>query len=359
MKNNDLAFLNIFRFVGSVFVACFLHFYDHTLLYLTQFQRFSNGILNLIATDSFIFVEMFFMISGILFSLNYKDKIASGTLTFGKFMKKRVLRLWPCIIASTIVMYILNVIYYANFNTLFRFGTLRLSRLIMDISVFNTTLFGADEASLNAPIWYIGVLMLCYVIAYFIAKKSKKVGYFYALFIFIGVALLYKNTTYIIFNTYVARGLFSFFLGALVFNDGLVDKFKSKANYFVKSMLLIIPIIFITLIYFYESYLCVTLHDKVIAYDILFFLPLIVFFYRNNIVNKVCDNKFFNYLGNISYGIYIWNFPIIISEVLLINLGIIPCPSKMIFLIVNLIIHIVIATLSYIFIEKKFKKIKC
>ena len=57
MKKNDLAFLNIFRFIGSVFVACFLHFYDHTLLYLTEYQKFSNGILNLISTDSFIFIE--------------------------------------------------------------------------------------------------------------------------------------------------------------------------------------------------------------------------------------------------------------------------------------------------------------
>ena len=69
---------------------------------------------------------------------------------------------------------------------------------------------------------------------------------------------------------------------------------------------------------------------------------------------KFISSKFTKYLGNISFGIYLWNLPIQLTTVLVkqqFNLNF--NYNSVNFLLSQIIIHILVAVLSYHLFEKK------
>ena len=113
-------------------------------------------------------------------------------------------------------MYLLNLILHHYTGTLWSCGSLSLYDLLIDCMFGGRILFTGN--SLNGPIWYISVLLICYVIAFFISKKIKKYGsYLYICPIIIGLVIFYFNNIQpVIFKIDLARGLVAFFTGVLL-----------------------------------------------------------------------------------------------------------------------------------------------
>ena len=89
------------------------------------------------------------------------------------------------------------------------------------------------------------------------------------------------------------------------------------------------------------------------AYTFLVFSPIIILLYDIKWLNRICSNKFIKWLGNISFGIYLWNFPILITLHLLYTFNIMNIPiDSMQFFIINFFIHILIASISNLLIDK-------
>lgn len=75
------AYFNILRFAGAFCIAVFLHYNDHLLPFLNIENPFQDHpFCWAISRNSFVFVEMYFIISGVLFSVAYQKKIAGGPL---------------------------------------------------------------------------------------------------------------------------------------------------------------------------------------------------------------------------------------------------------------------------------------
>ena len=70
------AFFSLMKFVGSFCIVVFLHYNDHFLPMLGMENPFAgNALLWNISHYSYVLVEMYFIISGILFAWAYKDRI--------------------------------------------------------------------------------------------------------------------------------------------------------------------------------------------------------------------------------------------------------------------------------------------
>lgn len=80
MKNGcEIEFFNIFRFLGAISIAVFLHYDYHFLGCLGVESAFlPSGFWMYLSKESAVFVGMYFIISGILFAMAYKDKIGGG-----------------------------------------------------------------------------------------------------------------------------------------------------------------------------------------------------------------------------------------------------------------------------------------
>ena len=378
MKKNEFAYFNILRFIGAISIAVFLHYYDHFLLNMDKDLWFKEySVAKNLSQYSYVFVEMFFMISGILFSKVYKKRIEEGE-KIDKFIIARYKRIFPLVIISSLFMYIANAIYFKRFKVFYSCGSLGILELIYDILFAGTIVLGTGITPLNGPLWYIGPLIICYIIAYVLTKlyikyKSKLI---FLIPVFIGSAIILCNYNFFILNKYVARGLIAFFVGMIIFSNSVLNRIK-KLNINYKIILKVCCVIIIMI----GIYSTVSKHNVLLAsskynnmteypnnminyynnlfiYIYLVFIPLFYLLYDVKWINKICDTKFFRYLGNISYSIYILNFPILITMTYILKSNWIKINiQSWKFVGANFAIHIVIATLSYYLIECNIKKI--
>lgn len=351
----NLNFIYVLKFMSSIIIAVFLHWNDHFIPNLGYSNIFTNRILVFLTTKSYILVEMFFVISGILYYINSNEKIKNNLITFKDFFVKKMGRLLPVIIFSSIVIFLCNVLLFALGKNLWSCGSTSIFELF--ISFFSGRMILGDRQYLNAPIWYVNVLLLCFAIAYFLSKKSKKYkDILFLIPIVISLFLLF-NPIYI-FNYNIIRGFASFFIGIYtgkfltIYND-----YSDLKKEFVKIISLLLLIIYIIIAYFGK--INNFYNPESISYTLFVFVPLIIFLYDFKLLNKFFSFKIFKFLSDISYSIYIWNFPILIALHLLyvfkiINFNIYSYK----FFLLLFIIHIIVGTLSYIFIEKKFKNVK-
>ena len=101
---------------------------------------------------------------------------------------------------------------------------------------------------------------------------------------------------------------------------------------------------------------------SVIDHEIVTFFTLIIIYNQINNPKRLInlENSLFDYLGRISYGLYVWN-PLVIYLISFL-IGYFPNENYLLkmFLIYSsvILILILVAHLSYYFFEKKFLKIK-
>lgn len=357
-KNNQFAFFNLLRFIGSVSIAIFLHYHYHFLKMLaiappyTANEWFNEEVLYELYYNSYAFVEMFFILLGILFTYAYKKKIYDG-LGFDKFILGRFVRIYPLVIITSLYMYFANVLLLGTTGSLWSSGSGDLFDFFTDSLFGGKSVFNVAD-TLNGTIWYINVLMFCYIIAYaitYFTKKNPSV-LVYSFPIILGLAIQYNIISLPFFNESTARGLIAFFIGVIL------GELLKKQETIEKPKKYLLNIIYLLGLYFVYISREEDHFNSLTNYAAFGIFPLLILLCSNlEILNKICSTKFVKYLGNISFGIYLWNFPIYITLHLLITHNIIHVNviSKK-FMLFVLAIHMIVATISYYAFEKPVGK---
>ena len=353
-ENDKIAYFNLLKFIAALTIAIFLHYGDHLTRLLGVGKPFPNNLFfDYITINSYVFVEMFFMISGILFVVAYYNKIADG-LSLKKFIKSRMIRIYPLMIITTLYMFLINIMLFRYNRLLWEGGTLSLWNLFSDLVFTGKTMFNAAN-TLNGPIWYLNVLMICYMIAFVLVKLSNKYNtrYIFLIPVLLGLMIKYSYFSFLFWNINIARGLISFFIGIIIsIFLKKYDGYSIKQKKVLKMLLLFELLIFFFLLTRKTGNMYV--NDNVLSYTFLVFPELIVILYDFKILNKICNTRFFRFLGNISFGIYLWNFPILSTFYFLIINKIINIPVLSIeFFLLNILMHIIVATISYYLVDKK------
>ena len=176
-------------------------------------------------------VEIFFLMSG-FFMVPYIAKIRDK-MSFPAFFGKRLIRLIPSLIVSTIVYDIALFFYVRLCNGTLRYPT--------NINIFGSivTALGLGSWSItkdyeiNPICWYVSVLLLCYILMYifvFISKVTKiPAGILLAVPMIAGVVITHVTEFSIIpfLSTRIARGYIHFF-GGMLLGIIITGLFKSK-----------------------------------------------------------------------------------------------------------------------------------
>lgn len=122
--------------------------------------------------------SFFFMISGFLTTMIYRERIQKNKLDLLKFMGKRIKKIYP-------VYFIGNLFSLAVF--LFRDGwkVVNIKELILSFTMTSTGWVN-DSSPYNAVGWFVCVLLVCYVLFYILCKCEKSTDlYFFGLFFII------------------------------------------------------------------------------------------------------------------------------------------------------------------------------
>ena len=211
-----------------------------------------------------------------------------------------------------------------------------------------------ENPMINNPMWYISVLILCYILFYISTKISilKKINcvYLYVILVFLGLSIQKNNTNLAFLNYYTARGYYSFFFGVLFsiyFNNYKIRKFVKILSIFL--------VIFIT----YSIVAHYSIVEKNINYTLTFiYYPALIIIFNIDIIKKIYSSKLITKLAETSFNVYVWHVGAILIFIIVnkgCNLNINFSSYKV--MIVFTILLYIFGTISYYLIEKPLEKL--
>ncbi len=246
----------------------------------------------------------FFMMSGFFL---YNSFLRKPDLETKDFVFKRILRLWPLLLFSFIVLLIAG-----RFNRM----------CILDIFFINAGLGLVNSGSNNPACWFICVLLVLSAFFYFIIKNfgEKYAGFFCSISAFLGYAIL--NSTFSVGMLYkdpvpcipfltmgMLLGLANISLGILV---GMLVKELPNINLKLPGKLIATVLEISIFAYIGISILMQTSKITMpIYWEFYFVILFIMFVYNQGYFSKLLNNKFSKSLGACSYAIFIMQFPTI------------------------------------------------
>ena len=285
--------------------------------------------------------ELFFIVSG-YFSYHSIRKIRDG-LSFDRYYSARVIRLVPLAAISTFLYGLMTYV----------------TRRGEDFSVWKilVTAAGANaggpfnEMFVNSHLWYLSVLLICYAVFFAAIRLSQrlKIDWRYACFfmVVLGASVSgmedWYNMPFVGFAA--ACGYMSFFTGVLLASV-LAEHRPGTSG----TLISLFTVLCFTLLMVFRY--------EIMEYGVLYMLifiyyPAIVVLFESGPVQKLLDRRLFGFLGQISFGIYIWHmeFNVLLSAMNdVLHLGI-NFASRLTELVVVLI-NIAIGVASFYLLEK-------
>ncbi|HTB52368.1 MAG TPA: acyltransferase [Ferruginibacter sp.] len=351
-KNLDA--LRFLAFLG-VFIA-------HTIFFATSSNFFINFFLSIVSLNYFG-VPFFFTLSSFLITYRLLlEREKNGSIRLLKFYKNRILRIWPiyyllvffCFFALPFFAPLLNV-HSPTLPSILPFLFFYVNLYIIENgSFFTFSLMILWSISIEEQFYLVWSCIVKFVsnkrivpVIFFLFAASVVYSYYYLYREHKAANNLAINTIYTIQN---------FCTGALI---ALVCIKKQKAFIFLQSL----PSIYFVLIYILLPVSFFFIRDMVLCNIIKSICYSLIIYdqtFNEQSVLKAGKYALINYLGKISYGLYIYHAIIIIvlekgfhffidEPILWIN---------MIQSFIALVITVIIAHISYQYIELKFLALK-
>lgn len=306
--------IDFLKIVATILVI--FHHYQQTTGVVFERINFWNG--------KFYFgwiVELFFVISGYLM-YTYRNRIRDGKVNLLSFMKKRFMRLFPTVLAGAIAYEFFLYIYVCVMGNDWSGISPNLWGIVLD-SLMVQHGWGFSEPWVNYPTWYISNLFLCYLWFYILTKYAQKKGfdeiYLYILMVFVGVSINTYGIEIPFFNSSVCRGYYAFFWGLILGRlmpaiQDWIRVHKVKACFILLIVVIGIPIMI------HKECIWVQSNIQYIMTYIYYTCLLVLF--EMTYVNKIFCAYAFDYIGRVSFAVYIWHNPLFILLYILINMNV-------------------------------------
>ena len=272
-----------------------------------------------IFNGGFLGVDIFFVISGYVITQSLYNSNSQNFFEFIKnFYTRRILRIYPLLIIVSLSTLLITLIFfsYSDFNFLFySFVTsiIGLSNLYYIKTGKDYFLDEIDNPFLHT--WSLGVeeqFYLIYPILLFILLKNFSSSNIKLFITFILLIFLSKSLSIIIGENQILAFYFPFarfwelLIGCLLFFIFKDYKLKLLSFQYQNFLILIsLFIVFILLFFAKELNLVLVMILAIFSSSILILLS------STSFINKILNNYYLVYVGKISFGLYLWHYPIL------------------------------------------------
>ncbi|MCD9575275.1 acyltransferase family protein [Flavobacterium soyae] len=342
MRINQLTFT---RFLAAISIVIF-HYGKKSFL-------FNNFIVDFIFNNADVCVSYFFILSGFVMMIAYSNK---SNISTKEYFTNRFARIYPLYLLAIFIMFLLQV----------RTNEIDLSGIFLNVLMIQSWVPG-KILSVNAPGWSLSVEFVFYAIFPFLFNKCfnrfkiKPIS-LYIISFWILSQLVFQVFYYLYAETSTTAKDFIMYNPILHINEFLIGnlagfifikklQFK-KANY----DFLILTFAGLTILALKFS-VGKIFHNGLLAP--LFISLIILISLNNGIITKLFQKKLFVFLGEISFGIYILQYPVysMFSAYSVNKYFHITDPTLVFF--IRLVILIIASSLAYIYVEKPIQnKIK-
>lgn len=255
-------------------------------------------------------VDFFFVLSGFIISYNYSGKINTKQEVID-FQKKRFYRLYPLHILTLFVFVLIE------FLKLFALNYTNFQPTYMPFESFNNLfslinnfflIHGWYGWSYNLPSWSISTEFYTYLIfALILCNFVNKKILFYLLIVLSLIIFLLEHHGFELLTKFVypARCLYSFFIGSISYY--FFKSTKKNISYKLPLVFFLLSLVFISISHNFATNYSYIIAPIIFAFTIIFTAQM----RHDNFYYKILSNKFFVYLGSISYGIYMIHFAVV------------------------------------------------
>ena len=263
---------------------------------------------NLLFSNSAIFVDFFFILSGFIIAFAYLENIQSG-LRFKTFALLRFGRLYPLhlFMLGVWLPYILLKGYAYHVLDMHGvkdpFVNNNISSFISNLLLINS--LGVNSSlSWNYPAWSISVEFFTYIVFFGFMKTlngSFKGSYALAISI-VAYGILYMKSGHSMLRTFdlgMVRCVGGFFLGVFIFSVNKALRFDISKNVSSTIEVLVVGIMFFLVLNSNQSKAL-----QLLTFVLFGFVVLVFSLSEKGILSRVLGTKFMVLLGTLSYSIY-------------------------------------------------------
>lgn len=298
--------LDALRGVAAIEIACILHWHDNMS---PEFPWFKYGLL-----DGKVLVDLFFMISGLTFTAFYTKRIANNEVSISEFVYSRLVRLvplhWGSLFLVTLLLFIRKIFGMSAFT----YSNNDVHQFVLNLLMIQGDGLHAN-GSFNAISWTVCIEVLMYLIFFCLCRKTKtKHTYIFCcwLMILLGYSLeksSFNGNTLSLVDESIGRGMIAFFFGsALYFLLVKLYEFGNRTKviaFFVLMMIMILGLSGGEEIWCHGEWWYMLTGFVFLVYPLVLYLVTSIEFVR-----KILMWKPLQYLGSISFTIYMCHYPI-------------------------------------------------
>ena len=263
-------------------------------------------------------VELFWCISGFIFTWKYGGSIGRGGVSFGRFALLRFSRLYPLHLATLLAVAVLQWVYFACHGAAFVYVFNDFRHFVLNVAFANYWGFQSGE-SFNGPSWSVSAEVLIYIVFYWVTRRAGA-GWRIDLLALIGfsAAAWLARTLLGIKLTFTGAGTF-FYLGALTCHAydwiaALRDPWGRRIGWGCAATIVV-------------SAALVALHGLKIAGASLAMFPAAVLLVQIAIRPRGTQAAaWLTGLGNLTYASYMLHFPMQLAAMLILGALAVPVP---------------------------------
>ena len=360
LPHNDQFITNLtpMRGIAAILVVIF-HFEIVLVLFLPRdVSRFFS--------KCYLMVDLFFIMSGFIIYHVYGEffKLNILTKTFNKYIRARLARVYPLHVFTLLLTLVLVIIGHFKWDEFFTLHAIPTHLLMLQS-------FGIHSIyTWNVPAWSISAEFAAYMIfpLFTFLLSRFKIGtsvVVSALIMIIYCLLFFKiskangttgqHNLDVTYDFGYLRGIAGFLSGALIY-----QLYQRNRLYFLRYDIVLIVL-------FGLLFTCLHLGVSDLLFIPVFLLLVLSAAYNTGSVKKVFANRFLQWLGDISYSVYLMQFPLMLLIIMILpHLGIswngpyslhLPYWQAALCCFLFLALLIGISALSYRFIERPFRKL--
>lgn len=305
--------------------------------------------------DFATFCELLFVISGFC-SLHYIEQMNCQQQYITTLLKRYIRILGPAVVPCFFYSFAM-IVYRIIEGSWFYNESFSITNLLASLAgVQFAWLIPPGERTnvilgINPPTWYIDSLLLSFVILTILVWLSDRtrinVVWFLILTVLIGAYSYQSGLDFPFFNWAACRGYYAFFTGILLalYDKAIVNfRFEKVLRYATICILALAGII----IYRYGF---------VRAFGLTFgIFPAVILLCVTDNLKKIFSHKIWQFLGCVSYDVYLWHFAFILFFIILRDKGFINytfASSSYVCLLLFTIFIWAVSTLAYTVIEKR------